>query len=155
MKSSVKTLLILGIVSAIAAGGSAMVANARANSSTTDQPNRIAQTDDSEANEGSESEIEDTNEAQEISQYQFLAKITSQQAQQTAEAAQGTAADKVELAVDDGSLVYEVAFSNAEVIVDAGNGQILKTETEGQEEDDAAETTVKGSIQVPDNDGGH
>jgi uncharacterized membrane protein YkoI len=161
MKNSIKTLLALGVVTALAAGGTAMVVNAEAISSPTGSDARIAQADneanesaENEADEGPENAAEDANEVQEMSQYQSLAKITPQQAQQTAEAAQGTAATKVELDVDDGSLVYAVEFSNAEVIVDAGNGQILKTEAEGQEENDATETRIQGSIQVPDNNGG-
>ena len=60
-------------------------------------------------------------------------------------------ATEVELEEEDGSLVYEVEFvpNNTEVYVDAGNGEILKIELAGEEEDDATETPIRGSIQVP------
>ncbi len=132
-----------------------MVANAKGSSPTTTDA-QIAQAADGEMNDASENEAnemgEGSEDTQEMSQYQALAKITPQQAQQTAEAAQGGTASRVELDVDDGSLVYAVEFADAEVTVDAGNGQILKTEPNGQEENDAAEASIQGSIQVPDND---
>ncbi len=151
MKNSVKTALAIGLVTALGAGGVALVANAEGDSPASA---RIAQAVDSEANEGPENESEDANEIEEGAQYQALATVTPDQAQQAAEAAQGDTATKVELDEEDGSLVYEIKFANAEVLVDAGNGEILKTELEGQEEDDATEARIEGSIQVPDNDGG-
>ena len=147
MKNSVKTALGIGLVTALGAGGAALVANAEGSSPTAV---RIAQAVDSEANEGPENEAEDANQAEEMAQYQSLATVTSGQAQQTAEAAQGSTASKVELDEEDGSLVYKVKFANAEVLVDAGNGEILKTELKGQEEDDAAEAPIQGSVQVPE-----
>lgn len=147
MKNSVKTALAVGLVTALGAGGVALVANAEGDSPTAA---RMAQAVDSEANEGPEDEADEANDEQEMSQYQALAKITLAQAQQTAEAAQGGTATNVELDEEDGSLVYEVAFADAEVLVDAGNGEILKTELEGQEEDDATEGPLQGSIQVPE-----
>lgn len=162
MKNSIKTFLALGLVGALGAGGTAMVANAKGASPTTVRDARIAQTvdneanenPDNEANEGPENEADDVNEAAEMAQYQSLATISAQQAQQAAETAQGSTATKVELGSEDGNLVYEVDFANAEVLVDAGNGQILKTEAAGQEENDATEAPIQSSIQVPDNDGG-
>lgn len=161
MKNSLKTALTLGLITAVGAGGAAMVANAKGNSPAATPEARVAQVED-EANEGPEDEAgeneadeaaEEAAEAQEMEQYRALAKITPEQAQQTAEAAQGGTATEVELDVEDGSLVYEVAFADeTEVYVDAGTGQILKTELAGQEEDDATETPIQGSIQVPDND---
>ncbi len=159
MKSTIKTLLAVGLVSALGAGGIALVANANTEPTTLTKGDRIAQTTDSEAgesseddiNEAAENETENANEAQAMAQYQSLAKITPQQAQQAAEAAQGDTATAVELDAETGSLVYEVNFSNAEVTVDAGNGQVLKVEGEGQEENDASEAPVQGSIQVPVN----
>lgn len=174
MKNSIKTLLAFGLVTALGTGGTALVANARGNTPTAVRDARIAQTvnngnqqsPDNEATEapgsevnegpenGTENEANDVNDAQEMAQYQSLAKITQQQAQQAAEKAQGATATKVELGSEDGNLVYEVDFANAEVLVDAGNGQILKTEAAGQEQNDATEAPISSSIQVPDNDGG-
>lgn len=162
MKNSIKTFLALGLMGALGVGGAATIANAKGVSPTTVRDARIAQAIDNEANEGPENAAnegpenaaEDASEAQEMAQYQSLAKISPQQAQQAAEAAQGTTATKVELGSEDGNLVYEVDFANAEVLVDAGNGQVLKTEVAGQEENDATEAPIQSSIQVPDSDGG-
>ncbi|MBE9193965.1 PepSY domain-containing protein [Synechocystis sp. LEGE 06083] len=151
MNNTVKVALTLGLLTVIGTGGAAMVANARSLSPVANSVIRIAQTVDNEANEGPESK-DDTEDAQEIARYQSLVKITPQQARQKAEAAQEATATKLSLEVEDGSLVYKVDFANAEVLVDAGNGQILKTELAGQEENDATEVTIQGSIQVPDND---
>ena len=161
MKKTLKTALGLGLVAAIGASGTAIVANANSNT-TTAPAARMVQAADSGANEGPENEAnegpDEENEAdvaQASAQYQALAKITAAQAQQTAEAAQGSTATDIELTEEDGSLVYEVEFGNVDVLVDAGDGKILKTETEGQEEDDATEMPIQGSIQVPDSDGGN
>lgn len=148
MKNSLKTLLSLGLVTALGTGGTVMIANAQNSSSTATRDARVAQTVDSEADEDAENEDED--DAQEMAQYEALATITAEQAKQTAEAAQGATATEVELDEEDGSLVYEVKFADeTEVLVDAGNGEILKTELAGEEENEATETPVRGSIQVP------
>ena len=150
MKNSLKILLSLGLVTVLGTGGMILIANAQNNSPTATQKARVAQTVDSEANKGYEDEDEDESEAQEMTQYEALATITADQAKQTAEAAQGMTATEVELEEEDGSLVYEVEFANnTEVYVDAGNGEILKIELAGEEEDDATETPIRGSIQVP------
>ncbi|PZO53819.1 MAG: peptidase [Phormidesmis priestleyi] len=121
---------------------------------------QVAQSADNEADEGSEqaegpeNTADDAQEAQEMAQYQSLVKVTAQQAQLTAEALHGGSATHTELSVEDGSLVYDIEFANANIMVDAGTGQILKTEAQGQEQNDVTETPIQGSIQVPDNDGG-
>lgn len=78
-------------------------------------------------------------------QYQSLATVTLDQAKQTAEAAQSDTAISIDLDEEDGSLVYEVEFVDADVFVDAGNNEILGTELEGGN----TETPIQGSIQVP------
>lgn len=88
-------------------------------------------------------------EQQEAEHLQSLAKITLEQAKQAAEAALGGTASSVELETEDGSLVYEVEIGQTEVVVDAGNGEILYTEEEN--EADVA-SRPQGSIQVPDTD---
>lgn len=159
MKNLVKTALGIGLLAALSAGGAALVANAEGSSPAAVRiAQGTAQAADSESNEGTKNEAnegpengaEDANEAGEMTQYQALATITSEQAQRTAEAAQGGAASKVKLDEEDGSLVYKVKFANAEVLVDAGSGKILKTELEGQEESDATEVPIQGSVQVPE-----
>lgn len=151
MKSTVQTMLTFGLFSVIAMAGGAMAASVQRQS-----PNvipapgfRTAQTLYPENNKRSDRKNA-AKEDREQRQYQSLARITPQQAQQVAEAAHGSTAIKVELEVEDGSLVYEVEFADAEVLVDAGNGQILKIERAGQENNDETETPVRGSIQILD-----
>ncbi len=87
---------------------------------------------------------EPNDDSTEDAQYQSLAEITLDQARQTAEAAQGDAAIGIQLDEEDGSLVYEIDFVEADVFVDAGTGEILGTELEN----DSAESPIQGSIQV-------
>ena len=96
---------------------------------------------------------DDAEEKQEAAKYQSLAKITPEQAIAVAEAAIGRKAKEVELENENGNLVYEVEIGKKEVIVDAGNGKVLYTEDENQEDDEATEANrPKSSIQVPDTD---
>ena len=90
---------------------------------------------------------EPNDDSAENAQYQSLAKITLDQAKQTAEAAQGETAIGVQLDEEDGSLVYEVEFVAADVFVDAGTGDILATELEN----DSNASPIQGSIQLSDN----
>lgn len=99
-----------------------------------------------EPNEGS-GENETANEQQETAKLQALAKITPQQAQQAASAAQPGQVSGVKLEDENGSLVYAVKIGQNEVKVDAGNGQVLYTETPNSEQNEA--NRPKGSIQVP------
>ncbi|WJI24000.1 PepSY domain-containing protein [Thermosynechococcus sp. QKsg1] len=150
MKDSIKVLMTLGVLSAIAIGGSAMALKTQRHISyalvaQTDQKGGYDESDRYEAKNTAE-------EMQEEAQYRSLAKISPQQAQQIAEAAQGQKAIRVALGAENGSLVYEVRFPNAEVKVDAGNGRILRTELAGQEENDLHEAPLDGSIQVPNSD---
>ncbi len=159
MKKLTKTLFAFGLITALGAGGTAMVAHAKNNVLASVRGVQVAQSADNEADEGSEqaegseNTADDAQEAQDMAQYQSLAKVTAQQAQLTAEALHGGSATHTELSVEDGSLVYDVEFTNANIMVDAGTGQILKTEVQGQEQNDANEAPIQGSIQVPDGDG--
>lgn len=151
-----KTALILTLLTGLGISGAAIVANARDTTIKPVQRVQMSQRPDSEDTENGEDEEREMDEAAEeaekMKQYEALAQITPQQAQQTAEAAQGDTATEVELDIEDGSLVYEVEFNHVEVVVDAGNGQILRTEREGEEEDDTTEVPIRGSIQVPHHD---
>ncbi len=83
MKNSVKTVLTVGLLSAIATGGVALAASAqRQMSAATALPvTRVAQMVNREANAGSEHEdgVDKAQEARERAHYQSLAKITPQQ----------------------------------------------------------------------------
>jgi len=49
---------------------------------------------------------------------------------------------------EDGNLVYEVGIGLQEIYVDAGNGQVLYTETVGKG-DEIDDSQAKSSIQIP------
>ena len=117
MKNSTKTIVTALLATVIGAGGMAAIVYA-----------------------------ESLEEQQETKSLQSLAKITLEQAKQAAEEAVGGTASSVELEVEDGSLVYEVEIGQTEAIVDAGNGEVLYTESE----DEAIEgSRPQSSIQVP------
>lgn len=158
MKNSVKAVLTIGLLSAIATGGLAMAANAQRQTPTATATSvaRIAQMLNREANEGPElgDSVDSAKEAREQAQYQSLAKITPQQAQQAAEAAQGGQASSVKLENEDGSLVYAVVIGQQEVKVDAGNGQVLYTEAQNHEDRNTEASRPRSSIQVTEAPGG-
>lgn len=97
---------------------------------------------------GDREDIEEVTEALEL---QKLATIPIQEALQAAESSSGGQAHTVELENEDGNLVYEVVIELREIYVDAGNGQLLYTETVGQvnEMDDSQPSS---SIQAPAED---
>ncbi|MGB3614472.1 MAG: PepSY domain-containing protein [Elainellaceae cyanobacterium] len=148
MKKSL-TIIALGILSTLGVAGLIRIADAQSQRPEATPSEAIAQSPEMDDDDDGEMDDDDDMEEIDEAQFQSLAKITPQQAQQIAEEAQGATARDVELEVEDGSLVYEVEFDTVEVLVDAGNGQILQTELEGEEEDDADEAPVQGSIQVP------
>lgn len=106
-----------------------------------------------EASDGDGETNDDVEEQQEAAKLQPLAKITAQQAQQAAQTSVGGQASKVELENEDGNLVYAVKIGQQEVKVDAGNGRVLYSENENQEDEKNETSRPKSSIQVPSNDG--
>ncbi|PSB26395.1 PepSY domain-containing protein [Stenomitos frigidus] len=101
-----------------------------------------------ETSDGDGETNDDIKEQQEAVKLQPLAKITAQQAQQVAEAAQKTKASKVKLENEEGSLVYTVIVGQQEVTVDAGNARILYTEPLRQENHTSDVSHPRSSIQV-------
>jgi uncharacterized membrane protein YkoI len=98
---------------------------------------------------------EQTNDQSEAAKLAPLAKITTQQAQKFAEAAQGRKSGSVKLENEDGNLVYAVAIGQKEVMVDAGNGRVLYSEALGRSENKKTETShPRSSIQVSEAPGG-
>jgi uncharacterized membrane protein YkoI len=92
-----------------------------------------------EANEAAETDAEDQAENAESARLQSLARITPEQAKSAALAQVSGTLKKVELENEDGNVVYGVEIQTADggdrdVKVDAGNGQVLHTET-GEEND--------------------
>lgn len=158
MKLSVKTVLTVGLLSAIATGGVALAASGQRQMSaaTTLPGTRIAQMANREAYADSEQQegVDQAQEARERTHYQSLAKITPQQAQQAAEAAQGGQASSVQLENEDGNLVYAVVIGQQEVKVDAGNGRVLYTEARNHEDRSTEAARPRSSIQVTEVPGG-
>ena len=95
---------------------------------------------------------DDLQEQQESAKLQKLAKITLQQATQAAETAQGGKANSVKLENENGNVVYSVAIGKAEVTVDAGNGRILSTNSEGTEQNQP-KSSIQASADLSDGDG--
>jgi len=113
---------------------------------TNDDTKAQAGNHDKETNDDAK---EQAREQQESAKLQSLAKITPQQAQQAAEAAQGGQASSVKLENEDGNLVYTVLIGQREVKVDAGNGRVLYSETGNDRKDKETEAShPKSSIQV-------
>jgi uncharacterized membrane protein YkoI len=91
---------------------------------------------------------EDTEQLRKAIELQQLAPIPIQEALQAAESVAGKQVHSIDLENKNGNLVYEVVVELQEVFIDAGNGQVLSTETVGQaDNEDAAQ--VNSSIQVP------
>ncbi len=92
-----------------------------------------------ETNETAETDAENQAEFAESARLQSMARITPEQAKSAALAKFGGTVKKVELENEDGNVVYGVEIQIADggerdVKVDAGNGQVLHTET-GAEND--------------------
>lgn len=137
MNKNVKTLLLGGALVAGTLGS--VVAFAQTSSQTTTQQ---TQTQPPPI-------VGSVQVGQGVAQYLDRATVSLQDAVAAAQQATGlnTSATSVELEVENGYLVWEVAIGDQEVIVDAGNGEVLQTmqagmedESEGMEsEDEGAE----------------
>ncbi|MEO8892620.1 MAG: PepSY domain-containing protein [Coleofasciculaceae cyanobacterium] len=182
MKTSTKFLLTAAFIGSLGFGGLAKVVYAKqSKSAIAVMPQNQSKTQIAEASDG-DGEVPDATEAQavmtnktqiaeasdgdgevadkveerqETTRLQALAKITPQQAQQAAQAAIGGTARSVKLDEEDGNLVYKVKIAQTEAAVDAGNGKVLYTEKDNQEDNAATEAKrPRSSIQVPrENDG--
>lgn len=122
-------------------------------SQSIDKNDSSSESQQTEASDGDGETNDDVEEQQEAAKLQPLAKITAQQAQQAAQTSVGGQASKVELENEDGNLVYAVKIGQQEVKVDAGNGQVLYSENENQEDEKNEASHPKSSIQVPNNEG--
>lgn len=156
------TLLALGLLSALGIGGAVRSVYATqsqrpvATIAQSSQPAAIAQNSEEtgeQSNEPEDGEMDDEQEEQEEeAQLQSLAKITPQQAEEAARTVASGTVSRVSLDNEDGSVVYKVIIGQSEVLVDAGNGTVLETETVGDES--SPDAAPAGSIQVPDDDEG-
>lgn len=172
MKTSTKLLLTAAAIGTLGMGGLAKLVNAAQTQSpvavmpaaqvseksdgdgeanpATEAPENASNAQ-LQANGGAIEQNESANETgaqeqQETQKLQSLAKITPQQAQQAAEASAKGTASGVKLENENGNLVYAVAIGQNEVIVDAGNGNVLGTSTPNSESNE--NTQPRSSIQV-------
>lgn len=156
------TLLALGLLGALGIGGAVRSVDATpsqrslAAMTQPSQPAAVAQNSEAageQADEPEDGEMDDQQEEQqEDAQLQNLAKITPQQAEEAARTVASGTVSRVSLDNEDGSVVYKVVIGQSEVLVDAGNGTVLETETVGSES--SPDAAPAGSIQVPNDDEG-
>ena len=139
MKTSTKTILVATLIGLVGIGGLAKAA--RAIPLQANQPSAI-EVADRETSEAKDNQMGAT----QSTKLSTLAKITPQQAQQAAEATVAGKATSVKLENENGNLVYSVEIAQKEVIVDAGNGRVLSTESLNNEGGESNQ--VRSSIQV-------
>ena len=145
MKTSTKTILVATLVGLVGIGGLAKASRANPLQATKPLPIEVAEREMSETREISESR-DGLIDATQSTKLRSLAKITPQQAQQAAEATVAGKATSVKLENENGNLVYSVEIAQKEVIVDAGNGRVLSTESLNNEGGESNQ--VRSSIQV-------
>jgi len=131
MKTSIQSIFTLIVIVTVGAAGLMMLA-------------------DAQHTQHNEPVKPDSQKSTSTTQYQSLATVTPQQARDTAEAEKGDSATEIELDEEAGSLVYEVEFADGtEIIVDAGNNTILKTEHPDGTVQESTTPPRQGSIQIP------
>ena len=139
-------MLALGLlIGGVAIGAHQVMAR---NNSATQSPTTVNQQETQNPSyKGSiavdEAKTEGQNEQKESQGLAGLAKISADQAKQTAEAQVGGTASSAELDNENGSLVYEVKIGSQEVKVDAGTGAVLKVE---QSDNEKSGDTEKGEV---------
>ncbi|MFB2771842.1 PepSY domain-containing protein [Pelatocladus sp. BLCC-F211] len=149
MKTSINIILAAAFVGTLGVVGLARVVSAK-------QPQSLvaivhqhhSTTQVAETSDGDGETNDDVQEQQEANKLQILAKITPQQAQQTAEAFVGAKANSIKLENENGNLVYAVKIGQQDVSVDAGNGKVLYTENANQQDEKNEAMGPKSSIQV-------
>jgi hypothetical protein len=153
MKLSPKVLFISSLVGLLSLGGLARFVSAKPSPvailASRPTPSLIAG-----AREGDGETNDDTQSPAEENRLRSLAKITPEQARQSAEKAMGASASKVQIENEDSNLVYSVTIGKDEVKVDAGNGKVLYTDTPKNEHSE--KSRPHSSIRVsegPEGDG--
>jgi uncharacterized membrane protein YkoI len=92
------------------------------------QDYKITQIAESSNGDGDGETNDERQDQQESARLQSLAKITPQQAQESAEKAVGGQSKRVQLENEDGDVVYSVLIDKKDIKVDAGNGKVLYIE---------------------------
>jgi len=151
MKTSVK-LVSLAIMTTLGIGGLAKMVSAQPPTTVVVAAHPTSQAP-KEASDGDGETNDDAQDPQESARLQALAKITPEQAQKAAETNMGKPADKVEIENDGGNLVYAVSFGQQDVKVDAGNGAILYTDNQ-HDQDHGQAQHPRSSIQLSETGAG-
>lgn len=142
-----RTVLLLAVLAVILIPGAAAVTHAQqlapaTNLSATDPSPATtpAITGDDDFNDECSGDFND-----ECGDLSALAKLTPEAATAAALAANPTATlDEIQLTVKNGYLVYEVEFiKGGEVLIDAGDGKVLLTETADSDVNDGSSGTEK------------
>ena len=149
MNNSTKTALAVVIMASAGAGGAAVLASPWLDNTQQAQAVDRERVLEDEVQESEDDE--ELDEQQEAARLRPLAKITPEQAQQSAQQFQSGEVKELELEGENGNLVYEVTIGETEIFVDAGNGEVLYTQGVNEKVDPATEAArPRSSIQVPD-----
>ncbi|MBP5975694.1 PepSY domain-containing protein [Brasilonema sp. CT11] len=149
MKTSTKIILATAFFGTLGLAGLSRVVSAKQLQSPVAivrQHHSVIQV--AQASDGDGETNDDAQEQQEATKLQPLAKITAEQAQQAAETSVGGKASSVKLENENGNLVYGVKIAQQDIKVDAGNGKVLYTENDNQEDEKNEANRPKSSIQV-------
>ncbi|MBE9184467.1 PepSY domain-containing protein [Microcoleus sp. LEGE 07076] len=152
MKTSTKIALVTALVGTLGLSALVRVYAAPAQSQIAVMPDRTSSKAAPEASDGDGEKNDDAEDKQASSRLQSLAKVTPQQARSAAEAAKGGTASRVKLENEDGNVVYSVAIGKQEIIVDAGNGKILYTQSPKDEGNKSV--SPRSSVQFSEAAGG-
>lgn len=90
-----------------------------------------------------------------VAVYLDLAKVSLQDAIAAAQQATGvtTSPTAVELEVENGYLVWNVTLDNQEILIDAGNGQVLQT-AQAEAQDESGDEGMQGANEQNDQETG-
>lgn len=93
---------------------------------------------------------DDQEELKELTDMKAVAKITLIQAIQIAETQEKTTAHQARLESENGNVVYSIEVGQKEVIIDAGNGSVLDTQDDSQDNEwnNAQEKVIKSSVTI-------
>lgn len=151
LASGLTALALAAVVGGIAAAQPSPVDSAATGSSdaaATDAPDDDDEVEEQEPSlDGSVQAPDDESlsEQEEADQLAQLDGLISESEAITAATADGGTADRVELGNENGSVVWEVEVTRAdgtveEVVIDAGNGDVLATEVEDDQDDEENES---------------
>ena len=151
MKNVLRASIAFSLLSVVGLVGVTQIANAKRLPMSMNPDQMVSMKN--EIGDGDGETKDDQEEISESKNLQALAKITPQQAQQSAIGITPGTVQRVMLENEDGNLVYAVTIGQKEVKVDAGNARVLYSEAaDGKNELEDEKTDAarpRSSIQVP------